>query len=237
MILNGATGLLAAAAIAAVMGWHDVPTAVTAVDRAFAGRILSEAGYGPGEPALSDLTSFEGQVRAIAAVQDAVLKASPKDEGVALDRGREPKDLVELGQGLCFDRSRVMEKILSALGFSTRHASIYSTAERPALLAMLTPENSSHAVTEVKTAKGWMVIDSNIRWIGLDGARNPVSLDGLKAMAERSGPWSAESLSPISWIFLEDFVFVRGLYSRHGRFYAPYTPVPDVNLMGLLDNL
>ncbi len=236
MSLIDTGSLIAAAALAALVGWHDVPTVVTAEDRSYAERMLLEAGYTGAAALVPAPSDFESQVRTIAAVQDAVLKATPKNTGIALDRGRELKDLYELRQGLCFDRSRAMEKILSSLGYATRHASIYSTAERSGVLALLTPENPSHAVTEVLTAKGWMVIESNFRWIGLDADRNPVSLAGLKRMADRAGPWASDSGRPINGIFLGSFVFVRGLYSRHGRFFPPYTPIPDVSLAGLLEN-
>ncbi len=236
MASAGPWSLLAAAVLAGTVALHDVPAVVTAEDRSAAERIVAEAGYVGAMRLQSSSPEFEVQISTIVAVQDAVLKATPKNSGIALDRGRELKDLYELRQGLCFDRSRAMEKILSSLGYATRHASIYSTAERSALLALLTPDNPSHAVTEVLTAKGWMVIESNFRWIGLDASRRPVSLAGLKALSDRAGPWAGESRKPINGIFLNDFVFVRGLYSRHGRFFPPYTPIPDVSLAGLMEN-
>jgi arylamine N-acetyltransferase len=72
-------------------------------------------------------------------------------------------DLYEAKRGLCYDRSRAIEKVLSHLGFEVRHAAVYSTKKTGRLAAFLTPKTQSHAVTEVKTEHGWLVIDSNRR--------------------------------------------------------------------------
>jgi hypothetical protein len=217
--------------------YQNVPTAVTVEDREYAERILAAAGYIGARREFGDLEDFEGQVRAIAAVQHAVLLAAPTDKGVALDRTREPKDVFELRQGLCFDRSRAMEKLLSYLGLDVRHVAVYATADRSVLAALVTPENPSHAVTEVRTEKGWMLIDSNKRWMGITRDRRPVSTAELRDLLSPTDGWAAESRAALNPIFVEDYVFIYGLYSRHGRFYPPFAPFPDVNYRQLLDNL
>jgi hypothetical protein len=219
------------------VGSQNVSTTVTPEDAEYAEHIMSAAGYIGERRQFGDLLQFESQVRAVAAVQDAVLVASPTNIGVALNRQREPKDLFLLKQGLCFDRSRAIEKLLTYLGLEVRHVAVYATASRSALAALLTPENPSHAVSEVRTAKGWLLVDSNNRWLGVDANRNPVSTLGLKKLSERRGPWAPESKARINPIFLDDFVFVYGLYSRHGRFYPPFTSFPDVNFRQLVSNL
>lgn len=228
---------LAASGLIAVIVAHDIPVSVTADDRHYAPLILADAGYDGtyaegGKPA-----HFEGEIRAIVAVQDAVLKLAPKNEAIPFERTREPKDLYELRYGLCFDRSRAIEKLLGWLGFETRHVAIYSTKERSALGALLTPQSPSHAVSEVLTQKGWMVVGSNHRWIGLDAKRNPVSVTDLQRKGVAAGRWAPESRDPINAIFKDPFVHIRGLYSRHGFFYPPYTPVPDYSLRQLSSNL
>lgn len=219
--------------LVALVVWQDVPTDLTEADRHYAALILGEAGYGAGFQDGQKPEDFEAQIRAIAATQDAVLRAAPKDEEIPLGRQREPQDLYELKKGLCYDRSRSIEKILTWLGFETRHVAVYSTNEMNAVKALLTPQVPSHAVSEVLTAKGWMLVDSTARWIGLDTQRNPVSLEHVR----ETKSWAPESSAPIHAIFTASFVGIRGLYSRHGYFYAPFTRVPDFNVGQLLSNV
>lgn len=224
------------AALAAAVA-HDVPTEPTAEDKRYAGLILSAAGYadaGLGEGAKPD--DFEGQVRAIVAVQDAVLRVAGENRAVPFGQPREPKDVYELRHGLCYDRSRVIEKLLAWLGFETRHVAVYA-AEPSWIAALLTPQSPSHAVTEVLTRKGWMAVDSNRRWIGLDRSREVAAVGDLRHEGAAGRAWAAESSAPIDKIFRKPFIYVRGLYSRHGYFFPPYTPVPDYNLRQLAGNV
>jgi hypothetical protein len=216
---------------------HDVPTGVTADDRRYAGLILSEAGYSAGFAEGAKPDDFEGEVRAVVAVQDAVLSVAGRDLAIPTGREREPKDLYELKHGLCFDRSRAIEKILTWIGFETRHVSVYATNKASWLVALATPRSPSHAVSEVLTQKGWMALDSNRRWIGLDADREVVSVAGLRSAASMDRLWAKDSRAPLDKIFTRPFVAVRGLYSRHGAFYPPYTPVPDYNLRQLFGNV
>lgn len=223
-------------AILATLACHNVPTQPTAEDREYAERILAASGYNGGKKKFGDLSRFEGQIQAVVAVQDAVLNVTLLESGIPFDREREPKDLFLLKRGLCFDRSRAIEKMLVNLGLPIRHASIYSTVNMSPFAALLTPKLRSHAVVEVKTERGWMIVDSNARWIGLTSEGDPVSLAQLKALETRSGLWTTENRAPINTIFLNDFVFIRGLYSRHGRFYPPFNAIPDVNYSQLMQN-
>jgi hypothetical protein len=219
--------LLSTVALAGALSFHNVPVEPTAEDRAAAARLLPSA--------IAPPAGFAQEVALVLRVQDAVLSAAPEDKGIDLGRPREVADLLALRYGLCYDRSRAIEKILKMHGFATRHAAIYSTAETgSALVSLMTPQVPSHAVTEVRTSRGWMVVDSNSRWAGLTPAGAPVALD---AVAERKGegPWAGAEPSP--GIFTKPFTWVYGLYSRHGRFYPPYAPVPDVNWPELVQNV
>jgi len=129
--------------------------------------------------------------------------------------------------GLCYDRSRAIEKILTDLGFKIRHAAVYSTKNTGSWLkSLLTPRTPSHAVSEVKTERGWMVIDSNNRWIGLTRDGKPVDLAELRDGNISQMTWDPRLKEHMSPIFEAPFSYVFGLYSRHGRFYPPYTPFP-----------
>jgi hypothetical protein len=224
--------MLALVVLAAI---HDVPVSATQEDIQFGDLMLAEAGYSGPKRALGDLTSFDTQLKAILAAQDTVIRIAPRDEEIPFDRAREPRDLFEMRKGLCYDRSRALEKLLAMMGLESRHVAIYSTAKRGALAALLTPGNDSHALTEVKTARGWMTIDPNTRWIGLTQDGRVVDIAGLRALDAAKTAWAGEGAQPHP-IFSAPFVFVRGLYSRHGRFYSPYTPVPDVNWRQLVQN-
>lgn len=225
----------ALAGLVALVAVHDVPTGPTAEDARYARLILDEAGYRDVKQ-VQHSHDFEGEVRVILAVQDAVLRVAGEDRAIPFGRPREPKDLYEVKHGLCFDRSRAIEKILTWLGFETRHVAVYATKATSVIAALTTRQSPSHAVSEVLTRKGWMVVDSNRRWIALDESRNVVSLADLRNGAAAEKGWAADSRARIDTIFTGPFVAIRGLYSRHGNFYPPYTPLPDYNLRQLLSN-
>ena len=232
VILGIASLLVAGAAV------HNVDTAVTEEDMFYGARILENAGYEPDPGAFGDLSRFEDQIAAILAVQDAVLKATPNGIGLPHGTPREPKDVLAAGMGLCFDRSRVIEKILTGLGFDTRHLAIYSTRNRGRLRALMTPGIESHAATEVKTEKGWILVDSNARWIGLDAQGNIYTAEDIQGLDLLAMAWAPEVPEPFSWPFMDQpYTYVIGLFSRHGGFFPPYTPVPDVNYIQLLQNI
>ena len=105
--------LLLILGLVAVFITHDVSTALTKSDQDYAERILREAGHdglvGSVHPA-----AFDEQVDTILAVQDAVLSIAPEGKGIPFDQPRELSDLYKARAGLCFDRSRAMEKILTS---------------------------------------------------------------------------------------------------------------------------
>lgn len=231
LILGAGLILIAGAAA------HEVETTVTDEDRAYGAQILDQAGYS-GLPAGLDLHgSFEAQIQTILAVQDAVLKATPVETGLPHGTPREPKDVFQAGQGLCFDRSRAIEKMLASLGFETRHLAIYSTAEHGVLRALITPGTASHALSEVKTERGWILVDSNARWIGLAPDGSVHGIEAIKAKDPLCTEWAAVVPEPVSWpLFSQSFTYVIGLYSRHGGFFPPYNRIPDVNYAELWQN-
>ena len=139
--------LIVLAAGMAFVAYNDVSANVTPDDKVYAERILRETGHGDildtAPPA-----DFDHQVRTILAVQDAVLSIASDNVGIALNREREPSDLYRAKSGLCYDRSRAIEKILSHLGFEVRHAAVYSLKDTDSRLkSFLTPKTQSHAVT------------------------------------------------------------------------------------------
>jgi hypothetical protein len=222
--------------LAAVLTTNNVSTTLTQSDRDTAERMLRETGHGE-FVGKTPPANFEDQVNTILAVQDAVLSTAPENEGIPFDHPREPADLYAARSGLCFDRSRAIEKTLKHVGFEVRHAAVYSTKDTGSrIVSLLTPGTPSHALTEVKTARGWLVVDPNRRWIGLTSENDPVDLETLQGMDVDAQHWDPRVTERTNRIFRDPFTYVIGLYSRHGRFYPPYTPVPDIEWGQILEN-
>ncbi|QNP42280.1 hypothetical protein H9L15_07855 [Sphingomonas daechungensis] len=223
----GFGGAVFGAAIA-VLWYQQVPARPTSNDLTAVRQLLPE--HVPLE------RTFDEQVAFILRVQNRVLAASPEERGIPLGRSREIVDLLRAGHGACFDRSRAIETALKANGFRTRHASMYSTAKSgSALRSLLTPDTTSHALTEVETSRGWMIVDSKTHWAGLTADGRPVDLEAVRANPKLR--WSSAVKDPLPEIYGGPLTWVYGLYSRHGRFYPPYDPVPDVNWGELAQNL
>src|SRR5689334_11419589 len=123
-----------------VLAQNQVPCAMTEEDATYVAKILQETGHGAVKKGGAANLPFDEQIAVIAAVQDAVLAITPKDDEIAFDHAREPRDVYELRHGSCFDRSRVIEKALNYAGLHTRHAAVYSTAETgSAWKSLMTP--------------------------------------------------------------------------------------------------
>ena len=226
------SGLLLLALLMAASAWtHNVPKSPTQDDIRFIHAMLEERGAG--ELIGRAPATFEQEIHFIATVQDAVLARAPENKGLPMGSTREPRSLYNARYGLCYDRSRAIEKALTLFGFKVRHISAYSTDETgSAVFSLLTPQIDSHAVTEAETSRGWLVVDSNERWISLDAGNRPWSAADLKDVADSRLPmpeWSSKNRAAMNGLFLKSFVYLPGLYSRHGQFYPPFTPIPDIN--------
>jgi hypothetical protein len=213
-----------------ILWYHRVNNTITDEDLSYI------ALYTTNVPAASPDSDFENELRFIQGVQDAVLSVAPENSGLARGAEREPKDLYIARKGLCFDRSRVIEKILQSHGFRTRHIFLYSIKERSALRAFFTPGVLSHAITEVETERGWLVVDSNDRWISLDRSGSPRGMLDIQNAVQGESVIEWESQPPPIYSDIAPTVFVYGLYSRHGEFYPPYNFIPDINYGELVEN-
>ena len=225
-------GTVLAIGVVVLLAWHAVDNSVSAEDRKYIPRYLVGIRAMPPEAT----RSYEDEINFVVRVQRAVLDVAPRNEGLPFGAEREPRDLFEARTGLCFDRSRVIEKILRYASLEARHVALYSTRETgSAMKSLLAPGVSSHAVTEVLTKKGWLVVDSNDPWVSLDATTSPVSIWRIKASADRRVRlvWS----KPPNEIYEQPFTFVYGLYSRHGKLYPPYDFIPDINYTELAQNV
>jgi hypothetical protein len=207
-ILVFATAVLFAIGVLAV--YTNVPTEVTAEDT----KVFTELGLA--RPATQP--SFVQEIALIRQVQGMVFKRAPLGEGIPEYEAREPADLMRFGQGLCFDRSRTFDKAFGYLGFESRHVYMLYREGKPFFGALLHYGQSSHAVTEVKTSRGWMFVDSNTQWVALTRQGTPVNADDVwRRYAEFDS--APAYLKPAWWA-------IRGMYSRKGQFYEPYLPFP-----------
>ena len=218
--------LLAVAATALLVAVTNVPTGVTAADRE---ALRSGFGIPPAAPPLT----FEEEVRRITAIQRAVFAVAPVGAGIPEGEAREPLNLLMARQGLCFDRSRTMEKAFQLQGMEVRHVFLIFGNGRGFLRALLTRGQPSHAVTEVRTRRGWLLVDSNTPWIALAPDSQPVPARGLAGVPVARMP-RPDYLEQRYWA-------IPGLYSRKGTLYPPYVVLlPKLNwgdfLRGLLSS-
>jgi len=230
----GAAGGAVVLALTIVLSVHAVDDSVSAEDRQYLPEYLSGVAVPP-DPRTG--RRYDQEIEFIRATQAAVLHVAPINEGLPLNAPRELRDLAEAGRGLCYDRSRAIETILRYAHLNVRHIALYSTARTgSALRSLITSGVPSHAASEVQTARGWLVVDSNDPWISLDVNGDPVTMQTIQAAADGGAPpqWKRP---PPNAIYTQRFTFVYGLYSRHGRFYPPYDFIPDVNYSELVENI
>jgi hypothetical protein len=180
--------------------------------------------------------NYEKQIEIIKSIHSSVFSIAPGMNPIPKKNNREPKDLYYNKSGQCFDRSRVIEKILRYYGFETRHIALYSTQKTKSFFkSLITPGIGSHAFSEVLTSKGWLVVDSNNEWIALNEDNMPISIDSILKNKE----YVKENLKGDfpSYIYDEDFFIIYGLYSRHGMYYPPFNIIPDINYSEFKYNL
>ena len=196
--------------VASLAVYTNVSTEVTAEDI----EVFKLIGLRRPEGAMT----FAQQVALIRKVQADVFKRAPLGDGIPDYEPREPSDLMRFGQGLCYDRSRTFDKAFGYLGLESRHVYLLYKEDKSFFRAIFHYGQSSHAVTEVKTSKGWMYVDSNTPWIALTRGGEPVDADDVwRHHAEFDN--APNYLKPAWWA-------IRGMYSRKGQLYEPFLPFP-----------
>lgn len=169
--------------------------------------------------------TFADEIVAIKEIQHRVFDKAPVGAGIPDFRPREPSDLMKRREGLCFDRSRTLDKALEFIGLPTRHVYLLYRHELGFVSALFRYGQASHAVTEVRTSKGWMLVDSNTEWIALTRDGNVVNADDV---------WKrATEFDAIPSYLKDSWWAIRGMYSRKGQFYPPYFIFPNLNLPDL----
>lgn len=234
--LNKKSGILIVILVSfvSVIWIHNVPKRITAQDLIFLEQIV------PVNVQAADALSFDEQIEAIRTLHRNFFDTIQFGPPIPDNQPREPENLFKAGKGSCFDNSRTLEKALIHMGFRTRHVAVYAKHDRNFFQTFFTQHPYSHATTEVKTQKGWMIVDSNYPWLGKD--KNGEIYNMRTLMREiRNGnvpEWEKPLTgSNMHWFYEEPVYYVYGLYSRHGRFFPPYNFIPDYNLRELLYNL
>ncbi len=186
--------------------------------------------YGLDKP--KQYLSFDQQVELIRKTQENVFAKIPLGDPIPEYQSREPEDLVNNQTGLCYDRSRTLDKIFTWFGLEARHVYILYlkhpiTGENLSpLRAIFTYGTETHAVTEVRTEKGWMLVDSNSNWISLTQDGRPVRAgDVYQRKAE---------FDELPNVYSREFIAIPGMYSRRGQFYRPFIPYPELNWFDFL---
>lgn len=165
--------------------------------------------------------TFADEIRAIKIIQHRIFENAPMGEGIPDFEPREPSDLMMRRQGLCFDRSRTLDKAFDYVGLPARHAYLLYRTDRGFLSALFHHGQPSHAVTEVKTSRGWMLVDSNTEWIALTRDGQVVGVDDV---------WKRAAEFDVMPVYLKDpWWAIPGMYSRKGQLYPPYIMFPDFN--------
>jgi hypothetical protein len=219
-----------------LINYYNVDKTVTAEDRKYIQLYLPGVVEGSGAN-----MSYEDQIRIIQRVQQVLNERTRGWMGIPEGQPREPKQLYLEQTGMCYDRSRVLEKMFLYLGFETRHLALFTREPYVhSYTTVLFHHVPSHAISEIKTKHGWLMVDSNDIWLSLDLNNEPVSMHQLQERYLR-GQIPIEWKMPVIWrdqrFYNDRCIAVYGLYSRHGRFYPPYTShIPDYRIRGLLYN-
>ena len=172
--------------------------------------------------------NFDVEIQTIKKIQAIVFSNVEFAEGVSIGDKREISDILNKKKGLCYDRSRLIEKLLVGYGLRTRHIFVLESINDSFLKSVTTKNIQTHAATEVETAKGWLIVDSIAPWLSLDNDGDPVELSALSE--------NFQSMKEVPKIFTEKHFYIYGLYSRNGMMFPPFVHVPDINVWELKYN-
>lgn len=199
--------------------------------------------------------SFDNQIAFISRLQDSTLVQFENGE-IAPENSASIEYLYSNRKGLCFNRSFLQEKILRYAGFKTRHLYVYFSEDSAETKTedVFNRRLMSHAMFEVKTKKGWMVVGTNGNWMALDKSGNPMTLGVVREKLMNNTLSLAKSPTKGVMFFNQlpvkhNFKFLYGVYSRHGGYLesgpaeqflqrsALRRGLPDYNLQEFLYNL
>jgi len=167
---------------------------------------------------------FNSELNFISTVQDSVI-AEIKHEEINHKFFGDVSFYYKNRKGYCYDRSVLMEKFFAYYHFPFRHAYVYfgDHNSAPGVFNIFKKNLPSHALTEVKTSKGWMVLGSNSNWLGIDSSGNLLTIGKLRQemllhrLNLRAKPFIG--MQPV-WMRESSLNYIYGIYSRHGDFFS-----------------
>lgn len=170
---------------------------------------------------------FEGQIECIKAAQQALREKLPDMTCGAVGLNYEPPAIMKRQHACCFGRARFLEKTFEHYGIKTRHVSLFDRS-RHGWFTILVPGTPSHAVLEALTSRGWMGVDSMDDLILITREGKPLTFRELKTAAPESLSQKPHK-KELEQFYARPLVTVYGLYSRHGMFFGPNLPAPEIH--------
>ena len=196
--------------------------------------------------------SFKNEIAFVTALQNNVLQEIAHKE-IPLEYFGDLHFYFTEKKGYCYDRAVLLEKFLKYNGFSFRHLYLYFGEENqtPAFSSLFKKGLASHALLEVKTKKGWMVIGTNANWIGLSDKEEVLDVAQLRKRINQNNLVLRTGATVGTCFWKEKgghFRYLYGVYSRHGQFFSHPKGgesaslfsihfLPDYNFSMLLDNI
>ena len=145
-------------------------------------------------------------------------------------------ELYKERNGVCYDNSYALEQFLETLGYEIRHVFwLYPYEKQNFIFAMISKKSKSHAALEVRTARGWLYIETLSDFIALDSKMTPYTAKDINSIFI-NGQINENTMNPPQYLNKKNFI-IYGLYSRNGQLFPPFTIVPDYNVRQLLYNL
>lgn len=169
--------------------------------------------------------NFDEKIYFIKSIQKKIIGPKYINKPIAQYKEREPKDYYNFRPSSCFDNSRIMQKILNYFKIDTIQVAIYVKKSTYAWFQIfLKPKLASHSVTIAIIDNKNILIDSTENFISIKNNNNIIHIKDLDEYYNSN--WKFEKAHPL---FSNKFIYVYGLYSRHGKFYKPYFYFPDIN--------
>jgi hypothetical protein len=159
------------------------------------------------------------------------------NKNVDISRGLMPdsltiSEMILVKSSQCYHTTIIFEALLKYRGFKTRHAFLAKNDDNlPKWYTVIKPNLSSHAVLEVKTKNGLLLIDPYQNWQAITKDNKQISLQEVYQKGINTFKWKKD-IHPalLSTVYNYKFEYYYGLYSRHGLFFKPYLKYfPDID--------
>jgi len=186
-------------------------------------------------PALSNRSNeFTNQVKIIKKIINLVINSTPPEGSETIYiQNRQPRtaqNVVEAKSTICYDRSWLIETLAEKQGYPARRVFLLANENSNSKPWIFSRNAISHAMSEIYTEKGWVLVENQEIWCGVinETAVSVADIFQNKKILEQI------PLKNKNHILYKNFIYYRGLYSRHGQLFEPYVPLPEVRWKDLL---